>query len=42
MADFRLHQPHLLAEGRKIPYDWTLYYLRKKALTLPLTPHELA
>lgn len=42
LSDFRIYQPHLLAEGRKIPYDWTLYYLRKKALTLPLTPHELA
>lgn len=42
LADFRLHQPRLLTDGRKIPYDWTLYYLRKKALTLPVTPCELA
>ncbi|NOR27361.1 MAG: CRISPR-associated protein Csn1 [Lutibacter sp.] len=26
----------------KIPYDWTLYYLRKKALTKKITKEELA
>lgn len=26
----------------KVPYDWTLYYLRKKALVSPLTKEELA
>lgn len=26
----------------KIPYDWTIYYLRKKALNNPLTKEELA
>ncbi|MCG2419523.1 CRISPR-associated protein Csn1 [Aequorivita sp. F47161] len=26
----------------KIPYDWTIYYLRKKALTQPITKEELA
>lgn len=26
----------------KIPYDWTIYYLRKKALYQPLTKEELA
>jgi len=26
----------------KIPYDWTLYYLRKKALTSKITKEELA
>lgn len=26
----------------KIPYDWTIYYLRKKALTSPLSKEELA
>ena len=29
-------------EERKIPYDWTLYYLRKQALSAPITKHELA
>lgn len=27
---------------RKIPYDWTIYYLRKKALTEPISKEELA
>lgn len=26
----------------KIPYDWTIYYLRKKALSKPITKEELA
>lgn len=26
----------------KVPYDWTIYYLRKKALSHPLTNEELA
>lgn len=39
---FRKKQPDLLADGRKIPYDWTIYYLRKKALTQALSPEELA
>jgi len=32
------------AEGQetKIPYDWTLYYLRKKALSKKITKEELA
>ncbi len=28
--------------GEKIPYDWTIYYLRKKALTQKLEKEELA
>lgn len=42
LADFRLHQPALVAGGAKVPYDWTLYYLRKKALLRPITEQELA
>lgn len=42
LADFRLHQPQLIAEGRKVPHDWTLYYLRQKALTRPIKGEELA
>lgn len=42
LADFRLHQPELVSEGKKIPYDWTLYYLRQKALSQPITKEELA
>lgn len=42
LADFSVNQPMLVAEGRKIPYDWTIYYLRKKALTKPISKEELA
>ena len=28
LADFARHQHGLVADGRKIPADWTLYYLR--------------
>ena len=30
LKDFALHQPQLVADGKKVPYDWTIYYLRKK------------
>lgn len=42
LADFAKHQPQLLEEGRKLPYDWTLYYLRQKALSAPISKEELA
>ena len=42
LEDFRKTQPDLLANDKKIPYDWTLYYLRKKALTQPISKQELA
>lgn len=42
MADFAESQPGLVADGRRIPLDWTLYYLRKKALTQPVSKQELA
>ena len=42
LADFAQNQPLLVAEGKKVPYDWTIYYLRKKALTQKLTKEELA
>ena len=42
MADFAKCQPGLVADGRKIPLDWTLYYLRKKALTQAIKKEELA
>ncbi len=42
LEDFALHQPQLVADGKKVPYDWTIYYLRKKALTQRLTKEELA
>ncbi|MEO6232728.1 MAG: type II CRISPR RNA-guided endonuclease Cas9 [Ferruginibacter sp.] len=48
MADFRQHQPEPLSrknrngENAKIPYDWTIYYLRNKALTDKIENEELA
>lgn len=48
MDDLKSHQPELLSrvnkkgEPAKVPYDWTIYYLRKKALTHALTKQELA
>lgn len=39
---FRKEHPDLFYNGRKIPYDWTIYYLRHKALSAPLTPFELS
>lgn len=42
LADFAKHQPSLVFDGKKIPYDWTVYYLRKKALTEMISKEELA
>jgi CRISPR-associated endonuclease Csn1 len=42
LADFAQHHPSLVEGGRKVPYDWTIYYLRKKALTQPISQQELA
>lgn len=42
LEDFAQHQPQLVADSKKVPYDWTIYYLRKKALTQRLTKEELA
>lgn len=42
LADFAQYQPALVAEGKKIPLDWTLYYLRDKATRLPITKEQLA
>lgn len=40
LEDFSHH--HTIPKDKKIPLDWTLYYLRKKALTQPITKQELA
>ena len=40
LADFAKNQPQLVADGKKVPYDWTIYYLRKKALSQKLTKEE--
>lgn len=48
LEDFKNHQPELLnrknrkGEPAKIPSDWTIYYLRKKALTQKIEKEELA
>ncbi|MCH5599592.1 hypothetical protein [Niabella ginsengisoli] len=46
LADFRQHQPQLLinerGEPKLVPYDWAIYYLRKKALTQKIEKEELA
>jgi CRISPR-associated endonuclease Csn1 len=45
--EFKQSQPMLFykktnCEETKIPYDWTIYYLRKKALTQKIEKEELA
>ena len=47
IEDFKKYQPQLFykkpnGEESKIPYDWTIYYLRKKALSQKITQQELA
>ena len=42
LADFAKNQPQLVANSKKVPYDWTIYYLRKKALNQKIEKEELA
>lgn len=42
LAEFRKRNPDSSVDQRRIPYDWTIYYLRKKALTEPVSHEELA
>lgn len=42
LSDFKLHQPQLLENNKKNPYDWTIYYLRKKAISQKIDREELA
>ena len=46
LADFKEHQPQLLKnekeEDKLVPYDWAIYYLRKKALSQKIEKEELA
>jgi CRISPR-associated endonuclease Csn1 len=42
LADFAIHQPELVCNDKKVPYDWTIYYLRKKALEKKIEKEELA
>ncbi len=41
LKDFRKYQPLLIDNDKKLPFDWTIYYLRKKALTQKITKEEL-
>lgn len=41
LTDFKNHQPQLVENNKKIPYDWTIYYLRKKALSKKIEKEEL-
>jgi CRISPR-associated endonuclease Csn1 len=40
--EFKVFQPQLLENNNLIPYDWTIYYLRKKALYYKIEKEELA
>ena len=42
VREFAKVHPELLVNGRNIAYDWTIYYLRKKALKQAITKQELA
>lgn len=42
LEEFRQKNPVYIQNGKKIPLDWTIYYLRKKALTQKISTEELA
>lgn len=42
VADFRAHAAPATDASLKLPHDWTLYYLRRKALTQKISREELA
>ncbi|MCH6200036.1 type II CRISPR RNA-guided endonuclease Cas9 [Aquiflexum sp. LQ15W] len=42
VKEFKNYNPILFENDKKIPYDWTIYYLRKKALTQKIQKEELA
>lgn len=42
LEEFRIHQPNLVDGNKKVPYDWTIYFLRKKALKERIEKEELA
>ncbi len=43
LSEFQKMHPDLfLSSDKLIPYDWTIYYLRKKALIEKIEPNELA
>lgn len=42
VEEFKTTQPQLFENNNLIPYDWTIYFLRKKALTYKIEKEELA
>jgi len=42
LDDFRQNNADFVQNGKKIPLDWTIYFLRKKALTQKISKEELA
>ncbi len=42
LNEFYEKHPDLIEHQKKVPYDWTIYYLRKKALTQKIEKQELA
>lgn len=42
LSDFSQIHPELVKNNKLIPYDWTIYYLRKKALSGKIKKEELA
>lgn len=42
LEDFKIHQPEIVANDKLVPFDWTIYYLRKKALSSKIAKEELA
>lgn len=41
VSEFKMKHPYLFENGKKIPYDWTIYFLRKKALTDKISKEEI-
>ena len=42
LEDFKQNNPQLVADGHLVPLDWTIFYLRDKALRQPISKYELA
>lgn len=42
LHEFQEIHPDLIQNGKKIPLDWTIYYLRKKALSEKINKEELS
>ncbi len=42
LEEFKKKNPSFISSDKKIPYDWTMYYLRDKATRQPISKQELA